>query len=200
MPRLIEWPPNSGRSALYEDHELDFMRRLREQCEAGEITKAELRKQVDVIHDLKVELDATMIPEDEVRPELQQDSLFQIPERVQERLRSPDENRIGKFHGPAAGAPATERQAAILMYPKTGTARRQVLDFIAAQGERGATDEEVSLALNMRLYTAAPRRNELRDDGWVIDTGKTRPTTTRTQAAVWVLTSEGRAAWRSGSP
>jgi hypothetical protein len=110
-------------------------------------------------------------------------------------LPSPDDDRIGAFHGPQAGAPDTERQAAISVYPRTGTCRRRVLDFIARSGERGATDEEVSLALRMRLYTAAPRRNELLNDGWVEDSERQRFTTTGTRATVWVLTEKGRAQW-----
>jgi hypothetical protein len=110
----------------------------------------------------------------------------------------PDENRIGKFHGPDSGAPRTEREAAILAYPNSGTARRRVLDHIAASAS-GATDEEISLALDMRLYTAAPRRNELLNDGWICDSGKTRPTTTGTRAVVWVLTQKGREQWRSAA-
>jgi hypothetical protein len=111
-------------------------------------------------------------------------------------LPSPDENRIGKFHGPAAGAPSTEREAAIRVYPNSGTARRRVLDHIAAAGDAGATDEEISLALSMRLYTAAPRRNELLNDGWIRDSGRTRQTTTGTRAVVWIMTASGRSEWR----
>lgn len=112
-------------------------------------------------------------------------------------LPSPDRNTVGKFHGPAAGAPPTERQAAILVYPNTGTARRRVLDFIAAQGSQGATDEELSLALQLRLYTAAPRRNELLNDGWIRDSGRTRSTTTGASASVWVLSTDGSEQWKT---
>lgn len=99
-----------------------------------------------------------------------------------EPLASPDEDRVGKFHGPAAAAPATERAAAVLVYPRTGTTRRAVLDFIRAQGSAGATDEEISIHCGLRLYTAAPRRNELKNDGWVEASGRKRPTTTGTDA------------------
>lgn len=107
-------------------------------------------------------------------------------------LPDPSANRIGKFHGPDAGAPETQRQSAILIYPNTGTARRGVLDFIAESGEHGATDEEISIALRMRLNTERPRRNELLNDGWIETNGRTRPTDTGTDAAVWVLSRNGR--------
>lgn len=107
-------------------------------------------------------------------------------------LPDPGRNEIGKFHGPGAGAPSTEREAAIEQYPRSGTARRRVLDYIASAGDDGATDEEAALALDMRLYTAAPRRNELLNTGWIYDTGRSRRTTTGSKAVVWALTSTGR--------
>ena len=113
-------------------------------------------------------------------------------EREYQSLPDPGRDTIGKFHGPQARAPSTEREAAILQYPNTGTKRRQVLDHIASCGEHGATDEEISIALGMRLYTAAPRRNELLNDGWVEESPLRRRTTTGTAAAVWVLTELGR--------
>lgn len=121
------------------------------------------------------------------------------PEQAEPRepLPSPDTQRLGAFHDPAAsGSPETERLAAIRAYPTSGTKRRKVLDYIARQGERGAIDEEVSDALSMRLYTAAPRRNELVRDGWVVDSGRRRQTSTGSQAVVWVLSPAGRAQWQ----
>jgi hypothetical protein len=110
-------------------------------------------------------------------------------------LSDPDEQTIGKFHGPAAGAPETERLSALGQWPKTGTDRRRVLDFIGGRGDHGSTDEEASIEIPMRLYTAAPRRNELVNGGWVEDSGRRRNTTTGTSATVWVLTEAGRAEW-----
>lgn len=112
-----------------------------------------------------------------------------------DQLPDPGDNRLGFFHAPASGAPDTERLAAVLVYPRTGTKRLEVLDHFVQVGEGGATDEEVSEALGMRLYTAAPRRHELVSDGWLEDSGRTRRTTTRTPATVWVLTDAGRAQW-----
>jgi hypothetical protein len=112
-------------------------------------------------------------------------------------LPDPGRDLLGKFHGPEAAAPESERVAAIMQMPRSGTARLRVLQRIAACGDRGATDEENSIALNMRLYTAAPRRNELLNDGWIEDSGQTRPTTMRAPATVWVLTEEAkRQVWR----
>lgn len=111
-------------------------------------------------------------------------------------LLDPDAPGIGAFHAPDSGAPDTERLAAVAQYPKVGTDRRRVLDHIAATGSRGSIDEETSEALQMRLYTAAPRRTELVEMGWVVDSGTRRQTTTGALAAVWVLSESGRAAWQ----
>lgn len=119
---------------------------------------------------------------------------------AQMTLSDPDAVAPGQWHRPDAGAPDTEREAAIGQYPKSGTDRRRVLDQLAACGDDGATDEELSVALSMRLYTAAPRRNELVDGGWVEDTGRRRPTTTGSLATVWALTPLGRASWRPARP
>jgi hypothetical protein len=68
------------------------MRRLTAQVENGEITKAELRNQVEVFHALKVECDARLIEDDEevAVPEdaFEQASLFadMIPESVKKRI------------------------------------------------------------------------------------------------------------------
>lgn len=123
------------------------------------------------------------------------------PDRDDEQiaLLDPDASGIGAFHAPDSGAPDTERLAAVAQYPKAGTDRRRVLDHIGLCGDHGSTDEETSLSTRMRLYTAAPRRNELVEMGWVADSGTRRTTTTGTLAAVWVLSALGRESWQAPS-
>lgn len=59
-----------------------MMKALIAQAERGEITGTELRNQIDVIHAIKVELDARMIEDDlPAAPEPVQESMFKIPER-----------------------------------------------------------------------------------------------------------------------
>lgn len=107
-------------------------------------------------------------------------------------LSDPTANTIGAFHAGSSGAPDTERLAALAVFPRSGTSRERVLLFIAQRGKTGATDEEISEGLSMRLYTAAPRRHELVEGGWVTDSGIRRPTSTGTDAAVWMLTPRAR--------
>lgn len=131
-----------------------------------------------------------------MKPRLEpgQTSLFEPPteRREYEPLPDPSRNTVGAFHGAASDAPETEREAAKLAFPRTGSDRLRVLVLLLDRGDRGATDEEIAEELGLRLYTAAPRRNELKRDGWVEASGDKRPTTTGTPATVWVVTARGR--------
>ena len=107
-------------------------------------------------------------------------------------LPSPSADRPVPLH---AGAHDTERAAAELIRPKAGTARERVLEEIRHAGERGRTDYELAQALEMRQYTAAPRRCELVEMGWVVDSGKRRETDSGSPAIVWVLSPQGADYW-----
>lgn len=99
-------------------------------------------------------------------------------------LSDPDKNTIGKFQRPGDAA-ETQIPAAVEIYPASGTQRRKVLNFITEMGERGATDEEIQLALQMNPSTQRPRRVELVEGGWVEDSGERRFTRSRRSAVVW---------------
>lgn len=114
------------------------------------------------------------------------------PEPVQESLLDPGRKDIGRFHAPEHGAPETQRLAAISVYAKSGTQRRQVLDLIAASSDRGRTDEELESILRGRHQAVSARRNELVRDGWIVDSGRRRKTTSGRLAVVWVLTDTAR--------
>ncbi len=73
--------------------------------------------------------------------------------------------------------------AAEQVEPVAGTLRRNVLDYLRRRG--GATDEQISEALNMQGNTARPRRVELVELGLVHDSGETRKTRSGRKAAVW---------------
>lgn len=106
-----------------------------------------------------------------------QGSLFPDPERP----------RLGRFH--RDGQP-TERIAAALVAPRSGTQRARVLERLRAEGDHGATDYELWVGgIGARPHVAGTRREELIADGWPItDSGYRRLTDTRTPAIVWVLT------------
>lgn len=115
-------------------------------------------------------------------------------------LPDPGRKDIGRFSDPkASGAPSTQREAAVAMYPVSGTARRYVLDTIGAARSTGATDEEIEDELHMRHQSASARRNELVSDGWVEDSGRRRQTRSGRDAVVWILSERGMSEWRPAS-
>lgn len=56
----------------------------------------------------------------------------------------------------------------------------------------GATDEAAQLALRLRPNTYRPRRVELRERGYVCDSGRRATTLSGRPAVVWVVTDKGR--------
>jgi hypothetical protein len=93
--------------------------------------------------------------------------------------------------GEHVGAPysneTTSKEAARAIVPSAATLRSQILRFLQQRAEHGATDLEISAALNMKLSTVNPRRGELVDGGKVADSGKRRKTPSNRQSIVWVV-------------
>jgi len=112
-------------------------------------------------------------------------------------LPDPDRQDIGFFSKPErSGAPETQREAAISIYPTSGTKRRLVLDTIGWAGVNGACDWEIEIALHGLHQSISARRKELLDDGWIEDSGRRRMSPSRRQAVVWVLSPRGRVEWK----
>ena len=84
----------------------------------------------------------------------------------------------------------TEVAAAQLITPIAGTLRCIALDAFRDAGPRGLTDQELAGATGRYLYTIAPRRVELVQQGWVQDSGARRRGVRGRSAVVWALTSE----------
>ena len=77
--------------------------------------------------------------------------------------------------------------------------REQVLGFIRSRGARGATDEEVSETLGLKLDTSRARRCELRDAGDVTDGGRRRRTHSGRRAVAWITTDQASTSDRPGA-
>lgn len=76
--------------------------------------------------------------------------------------------------------------AAEAVAPVAGTKRYAVLQFIAAQGLNGATDDEIQMGLGMNPSTERPRRIELYEGRFIVKLRKTRPTRGGRQAVIWL--------------
>ena len=82
----------------------------------------------------------------------------------------------------------TSLEAAERIEPTAGTLRAEVYSIIFAAGFEGATDEEICTALDMGGSTERPRRVELADGGFVMDSQRRRQTRSRRWAVVWIAT------------
>lgn len=85
----------------------------------------------------------------------------------------------------------TEQATADLIRPHLPRLQDLALRLIVHAGTRGLTDAELAHESGFYLYTMAPRRVELRDQGLVKDSGVRRPTG-RAARIVWVATERGR--------
>jgi len=81
---------------------------------------------------------------------------------------------------------ATSQAAASKARPRAHTQRELVYRHLVQCGERGATDEEMQIALEMNPSTQRPRRVELVREGAVRLSGLTRCTTSGREAGVWL--------------
>jgi len=79
----------------------------------------------------------------------------------------------------------TSRIAAERVYPKSGSIRLSVYEYLIRQGLRGATDQEMQSNLNLSGDTIRPTRMTLLKDGFIIDSGETRNNTNGNPCVVW---------------
>jgi len=82
-------------------------------------------------------------------------------------------------------AQRTSIAAATNALPRSGTIRRKVYDYFLLRGLRGATDQEVEIALQISGNTLRPTRGSLVKDGYLIDTGTTRKNYNQQDCIVW---------------
>lgn len=69
--------------------------------------------------------------------------------------------------------------------------KRQILGYLRSLHPRGATDDELSTALNEYRYTVAPRRRWLVVAGLVVDSGVRRTGPRGRKQVVWLWNIEG---------
>lgn len=83
----------------------------------------------------------------------------------------------------------TSRAAYLSLGPESRTQAARIYAGIIAAGPGGLTDEEGQLALGVRVQSYTARRNELAADGLIVDSGRTRPTTSGRAAIVWTVST-----------
>lgn len=85
----------------------------------------------------------------------------------------------------ANGAKWTSREAAERAYPKSGSIRLKIYEYIIRKEMEGATDQEIEAALHIDGNTVRPSRKSLEEDGFILDSGDTRPNKNGNQCIVW---------------
>ncbi|NLS97978.1 MAG: hypothetical protein GXX96_38060 [Planctomycetaceae bacterium] len=121
------------------------------------------------------------------------------------------ETQLSLFDGPTAtadpprkfaNASTTRRAAGVAIRPDAARLRARVLEFIQRQGTAGATDLEIQAGLQMSGDTQRPRRRELQQAGFIVDSGDVRSTASGRAAVVWVATGTAAAVdqARAGEP
>lgn len=80
----------------------------------------------------------------------------------------------------------TSREAAVSVYRPVTTLRRRVFEFLLDRGGHGATADELEVGLGLSGNTIRPRLVELRERGFVVDSGATRPTRAGRRAVVYL--------------
>jgi hypothetical protein len=106
----------------------------------------------------------------------------------------PNQPAVKLHHNPQP----TSLAAAALVFPKTGTQRMRVLDAIIKAGSNGMTDPELADQLGIGDNSERPRRKELLEQGWVIDSGLRRPARGLGDSIVWVLAPAATTTVRQG--
>jgi hypothetical protein len=101
------------------------------------------------------------------------------------QYRSAAELRASHKPALAVESSPTSRAAAAKIEPRRNNLQAIVYAYIAACSA-GATDEEIQEGTGMNPSTQRPRRNELVEQGLIVDSGRTRPTRSGRAAVVWV--------------
>lgn len=89
---------------------------------------------------------------------------------------------------PSVNKPTSIAAAEAIMHD-AATLRAKVYEYLRVQPD-GATDEELSTALQMNPSSCRPRRVELVARNLVTDSGKTRKTVSGRSAIVWTAVGQ----------
>lgn len=76
-------------------------------------------------------------------------------------------------------------------HPRIRARDRRLVLFELERHPAGLTDFELAANLGRQQTSVGKRRGELRDWGWVYDTGFYRPAPSGSKAIVWALTTAG---------
>lgn len=87
------------------------------------------------------------------------------------------------------GHPETAQKMERHTFPRSGSFRRQVYDYLVFMGDRGATDDELEVAFGRSHQSTSGCRSTLKKDGWVVASRQVRVNRWGNEAIVWVARS-----------
>lgn len=87
---------------------------------------------------------------------------------------------------PSIHGSKTSFAAAVSIVANTNNMHQRIINFLKERPE-GATDEQISISLDMKQSTQRPRRIELVNKGKVKDSGRKGKTSSNRSAVIWVL-------------
>ena len=91
-------------------------------------------------------------------------------------------------------APETSHEAAAYWDGRAGKPAYRILMSLRAahlRGMVGLTCDQLEQDLHLPHTTCSARVNQLRDEGWIVDSGERRPTRSNQPAIVWKATMSG---------
>jgi hypothetical protein len=83
------------------------------------------------------------------------------------------------------GKNPVSHDAARRAFGRSGNARERIYNVVKAHPE-GLTVHELRQLITMHFHTVAARVSDLNLEGWLVDSGRRRPTDTGAMATVWV--------------
>lgn len=92
--------------------------------------------------------------------------------------------------GPFARDSDTSRKAALANYPRSGTQRHRILEYVIGMGDYGATRDGIAMVLGLGPQSVGPRVLELIEGGWLHESAQLRPTRNQNEAVVLLYTGK----------
>jgi hypothetical protein len=84
---------------------------------------------------------------------------------------------------------STSIAAQIKAAPRMSEKRTRIYQYLIDRVERGATDQEMQIALKISGDTLRPTRGKLLKDGLIYDSGKRRTNENGNECIVWVVST-----------
>ena len=117
---------------------------------------------------------------------------FLFPDKDRDLIWSdtPSHPHVNNTSGARNSDPITSHQASAIAQVNAETNRALALQLLNDAHPDGLTDFELASLSGVQQTSIGKRRGELRDAGFVEDSGHTRPSPSGTQAIVWRIKDE----------